>query len=91
MRNLKKVLVVDDFRLIPVLLAKYLDRSGFATYTASNGREALEKFLREEPERLISDAHLPGMNGFELTRRVREISDIPIAIMSALSGYMEDD
>ncbi len=40
---------------------------------------------------LISDAHLPGMNGFELTRRVREISDIPIVIMSAVSDYMEDD
>jgi len=91
MRNLKKVLVVDDFRLIPVLLLKYLDRSGFATHTASNGREALEKFRREEPEMLISGAHLPGMNRFELTRRVREISDIPIVIMSAVSGYMEDD
>ena len=40
---------------------------------------------------LISGAHLPGMNGFELTRRVREISDIPIVIMSAVSDYMEDD
>ena len=40
---------------------------------------------------LISGAHLPGMNRFELTRRVREISDIPIVIMSAVSGYMEDD
>ena len=84
------MLIVDDFCLIPVLLAKHLDRSGFATHTASNGREALEKFRREEPEMLISDAHLPGMNGFELTRRVREISDIPIVIMSAGSGYMED-
>ena len=90
MRNLKKVLVVDDFRLSPVLLAKYLDRSRCALQTPRNGREALEKFRREEPEMLISDAHLPGMNGFELTRRVREISDIPIVIMSAGSGYMED-
>ena len=39
---------------------------------------------------LISDAHLPGMNGLELTRRVLETSDIPIVIMSAGSGYMED-
>ena len=85
------MLIVNDFRLIPVLLAKYLDRLGFATHTASNGREALEKFRREEPERLISDAHLPGMNGLELTRRVLETSDIPIVIMSAVSGYMEDD
>ena len=85
------MLIVDDFRLIPVLLAKYLDRSGFATHTAGNGREELEKSRREEPEMLISDAHLPNMNGFELTRRVREISDIPIVIMSAVSGYMEDD
>ena len=90
MRNLKKVLVVYNFRLIPVLLAKYLDRSGFATHTASNGRESLEKFRSEEPEMLISDAHLPGMNGLELTRRVLETSDIPIVIMSAGSGYMED-
>ena len=91
MGNLKKVLIVDDYHVVPVLIANYLDRSGFATRTASNGLEALEKFQLEEPELLIADTNLPDMNGFELTRRVRAISNIPIVIMSAGSGYMGDD
>ena len=87
----KKVLVVDDFRAIRELLARYLDRSGFATCLASGGREALEAFQREQPDLLISDVHMPGMSGFELTRQVRTMSNIPIVIMTVDSDYMGDD
>ena len=74
----KKVLIVDDYRVIRELLAKYLDNSGFATCMASDGREALEVFQREEPDLLISDLKMPHMDGFELIRQVRAISNIPI-------------
>ena len=87
----KKVLVVDDFPAIRELLARYLDRSGFATCLASDGREALEAFQREQPDLLIADVRMPNMSGFELTRQVRTISDIPIVMMTVESGYIRGD
>jgi len=86
-----KVLVVDDIWVIRELLAKYLDRSGFATCVASDGQEALEVFQSEQPDLLLSDVRMPHMNGYELTRQVREISNIPIVIMTAESGHLEND
>jgi len=86
-----KVLVVDDIRVIRELLAKYLDRLGFATCVASDGQEALEVFQSEQPDLLISDVRMPHMNGYELTRQVREISNIPIVIMTAESDHLEND
>jgi two-component system KDP operon response regulator KdpE len=87
----KKVLVVDDYRAIRELLAKFLNRSGFPTRTASNGREAFEAFQRDEPDLLISDVQVPHMNGLELTRQIRAISSIPILIMTAGLDYMGDE
>ena len=89
--TVKKVLIVDDYRVIRELLARYLDLSGFATCMASDGREALEAFQREEPDLLISDLKMPHMDGFELTRQVRAISNIPILIMTAESDHLEND
>ena len=86
-----KVLVVDDIRVIRELLAKYLDRLGFATCVASDGQEALEVVQSEQPDLLISDVRMPHMNGYELTRQVREISNIPIVIMTAGSDHLEND
>jgi|AP95_1055475.scaffolds.fasta_scaffold40135_2 DNA-binding response OmpR family regulator len=89
--TVKKVLIVDDYRVIRELLAKYLDRPGFKTCMASDGREALEVFQREKPDLLISDLHMPNMDGLELIRQVRAISNIPILIMTGGSGYMSGD
>ena len=86
-----KVLIVDDYRVIRELLSRYLDRSGFVTCMASDGREALEAFQREEPDLLISDLKMPHMDGFELIRQVRAISNIPILIMTGGSGHMSGD
>ena len=87
----KKVLVVDDYRVIRELLAKWLNRLGFATRTTSNGREALEAFQRDQPDLLISDVQMPQMDGFELTRQIRAMSSIPILIMTAGSDYMGNE
>jgi len=77
-----KVLVVDDSQVIRGLILELLEHSGFETCSACDGREALEVFQREQPDLLISDLHMPKMNGFELTRKVRAFSDVPILILT---------
>ena len=86
-----KVLVVDDSRVIRRLILELLEHSGFETCSARDGWEALEVFQREHPDLLISDLHMPKMNGFELTRKVRAFSDVPILILTGGSGNMGDD
>ena len=82
----KKILVVDDHQPIAILLVGFLKRSGFDTCTACDGREALEVFQREQPDLLITDVAMPHMDGLELSRQVRAISNIPIIIMTGGSG-----
>ncbi len=86
-----KVLVVDDSRVIRGLILEVLELSGFETCSACDGWEALEVIQRERPDLLISDLHMPKMKGFELTRKVRAFSDVPILILTAGSDNMGDD
>ena len=86
-----KVLVVDDSRGIRGLLVELLELSGFETCSACDGWEALEVFQREQPDLLISVLHMPKMNGFELTRKVRAFSDVPILLLTGGSDNMGDD
>ena len=77
-----KVLVVDDSRVIRGLILELVELFGFETCSACDGWEALEVFQREQPDLLISDLHMPKMNGFGLTRKVRAFSDVPILILT---------
>ena len=67
-----KLLVVDDEFNILELLATSLRFAGFEVVTAGNGREALEKAHVENPDLIVLDVMMPGMDGFEVTRRLRE-------------------
>ena len=67
-----KLLVVDDEFNILELLATSLRFAGFEVVTAGNGREALEKAHAENPDLIVLDVMMPGMDGFEVTRRLRE-------------------
>ena len=67
-----KLLVVDDEFNILELLATSLRFAGFEVVTAGNGREALEKAHAEKPDLIVLDVMMPGMDGFEVTRRLRE-------------------
>lgn len=67
-----KLLVVDDEFNILELLATSLRFAGFEVVTAGNGRDALEKANTESPDLIVLDVMMPGMDGFEVTRRLRE-------------------
>ena len=77
------ILIVDDDDKLIQLLRTYFERERFVVYTAGDGRTALELLRRYEPQVLVLDLMMPGMDGFEVCRRVRQASDIPILFLTA--------
>jgi len=69
----EKVLVVDDEAPIRLLLKTFLERKGFCTLTASSGEEALETVRREHPVMILLDVRMPGIDGLQTLKKIREI------------------
>ncbi len=79
------ILVVDDERRIIDLARMYLEQDGFLVASATNGNAAKDMILRDKPSLVVLDLMLPGMDGLEVCRRVREESDVPIIMLTARS------
>ncbi len=82
MNETQKLLVVDDEAQIIRVLRHILSAHQFDIRTASNGESALELFHDWKPDLIITDLQMPNMDGLELCRRLREISDVPIIVLS---------
>lgn len=78
-----KILIAEDEQDIAELLRLYLENEGYRVFWAGNGVEALKILEREDISLAVLDIMMPKMDGYELTRRIREISNIPILILSA--------
>jgi two-component system KDP operon response regulator KdpE len=78
-----QILLVDDEVSIQKAMAPLLRSCGYGVTTAGSGREALDLFTRERPDLVILDLGLPDINGVEVCRKVRELADTPILILSA--------
>lgn len=81
--NEYRILIAEDEQEIVELLKLYLQSEGYQIFTANNGVDALEIVSRENISLAVLDVMMPKMDGYELTRRIREISNIPILILSA--------
>lgn len=77
------VLLVEDNPNTLQLVRLYLEREGHRVLTAQDGLTALALFHRETPDLLVLDLMLPGMDGMEVCRRVREESEVPIIMLTA--------
>lgn len=77
------ILVVDDEENIRELCRMYLEREGFRVATASDGDEGLRLIKNDQPALVVLDLMLPGLDGFEVCRRVRQFSDVPILMLTA--------
>ncbi len=81
------VLVIDDHENIRNLIAAYLERDGYQVFTAADSREALEVLDHQHVDLLVADVLMPGMDGFELTRLLRDSGYLqPVLIVSALDS-----
>ncbi len=78
----KTVLIVDDEVSIRDMLERMLEFAEYQTCTASSGSEGLQKLQDREPDLVISDVLMPGMDGHEFCQRIRQISDVPIMMLS---------
>ncbi len=81
-----RVLVVEDDRKIAELVATNLAPAGFDCQLVHDGDRALESLREALPDLIVLDIMLPGINGLELTRRVRSQSRVPILMLTARSG-----
>ena len=79
-----KILVVDDEPEMLALLNEWLEEDGHEVATASNGWDALEIFIDRKPALTITDLRMPGMDGFQLIRRIREISNTLVIALTAM-------
>ena len=77
-----RVLVVDDEPQITRVLRTVLTNQGYQVRTASEGGAALASFGEWRPELVITDLYMPHMNGFELCKRIRSVSSVPIIVLS---------
>ncbi|MBQ3711893.1 MAG: response regulator [Bacteroidales bacterium] len=83
------VLAVDDIPLNLLLVQKMLSRFNFTMRTAANGQQALDAIAEKKPDLILLDLMMPGIDGFEVLRRVREnpeTADIRVVILSALNS-----
>lgn len=80
------VLIVDDDPRIRELLRLYVERERLRAFFAADGEEALLIAHREHPDLVLLDVMLPGIDGFEVCRRLREVSDVPILLLTARSS-----
>ncbi|GBE17595.1 alkaline phosphatase synthesis transcriptional regulatory protein PhoP [archaeon BMS3Abin16] len=83
-----KVLVVDDEPDVLEVLRKVLDKHGYETVAAASGEEALEKIGEARPDAVVLDIMMPDLDGWEVSKRIREskeTGDLPIVMLSVLS------
>ena len=77
-----RILVADDEPHIRELVRLYLSKEGHDIDLASDGKEALEKALRLKPDLVVLDLMMPKLDGFEVTKHIREQSDVPILMLT---------
>jgi DNA-binding response OmpR family regulator len=80
----KKVLIIDDEPTMLRLVELTISRAGGQVYTATNGEEGLRQFHTCQPDLVILDVMMPGMDGFKTCHLIRQFSDVPIIMLTVL-------
>ncbi|MCQ4936912.1 MULTISPECIES: response regulator transcription factor [Anaerotignum] len=83
MSGKQKILIVDDDKHIAELISLYLEKEGFDTREAYDGREAIKEIGAIKPDLVILDLMLPGMDGYQVCAEVRKTSNVPIIMLTA--------
>jgi len=78
-----KLLIIEDDSSLVKALELYFSRVGYQVSIAENGLEGLQRLYSERPNIVILDIAMPKMDGWEVCRRIRELSDVPIVILTA--------
>ena len=82
----EKILIVDSEIETRKLLKKRLNRAGYKVLLSSNGKDGLHRFFSENPDLVILDIWLSKFDGYEVCKKIRETSRVPIIILMPLNG-----
>ncbi len=83
------ILIIDDDRLITELVRRHLTQEGFEVLVAHDGREGLRQVYLHHPDLVLLDIMMPQMDGWTVCQRIREVSNVPIIMLTA-QGRQED-
>jgi len=84
-----KILVIDDDQILLHFLKEYLERVGYEYISADRGPKGLRVFYEERPDLVVLDVMMPGMDGWEVCARIRELSETPILMLTAKSSEVD--
>ena len=80
---MSKVLVIDDFEFIRAFCVDVFSEAGLEVIEADSGEQGIEKFIKHRPDCVVLDLLLPGIDGIEVLRQIREInSEVPVVLMT---------
>ena len=85
----KTILIIEDEKELAEILGDYLGIEGFQVFISFDGEEGLKLFKAKKPELVLLDIMLPKLNGMEVCKQIRQMSNIPIIMVSAKSGEMD--
>jgi two-component system, response regulator, stage 0 sporulation protein F len=89
--EMKKILLVDDEESIHLLYREELEEEGYEVHSALSGEEALEKLKIITPDLIILDINMPGMNGIDALRRIKEMNPhMKVILSSAYQEFKQD-
>ncbi|MGC9334558.1 MAG: response regulator transcription factor [Anaerolineae bacterium] len=80
-----KILIIEDETDLIYILRHKLEREGYAVFSAQDGGRGLQTLISERPDLVLLDVLLPMMDGWETCRRIRQVSDVPIILITCLS------
>lgn len=88
---MKKLLLVDDEESIQLVYREEFEDEGYQVISALNGADGLAKFKEEEPDLVILDIQMPGMNGVEVLRQMKMLkATVPVILSSAYQEFKQD-
>ena len=85
----EKILIIDDDPILLNLIKKHLTTRNYAVVTATRGEEGLRLVEETRPHLVILDIMIPGINGWEICRRIRQVSTVPIIMLTALGSQTD--
>jgi DNA-binding response OmpR family regulator len=89
MKTQRRVLVVDDEEDVRGLVAELLGRAGYEVAEVPNGRAALRELFSAPPDLVLLDVNMPELDGWQTLERIRDVSDVPVVMLTARAGELE--
>jgi DNA-binding response OmpR family regulator len=84
-----RILIVDDDTTLLRFLEEFLQKERYETVAADNGKKALRAFYDQRPDLVVLDVMMPGMDGWEVCARIRELADTPVIFLTAKTSEMD--